>query len=216
MEKRRWTQPKSLELHKWIHFLWNAKAQPLGFPIQVNRKDHKVLLTNVANIRHFAVHRCPQDAKSVLVCLEAAYDFAKLHQDVIAADEIARLTAKVQEILQEVSSQQTVLRKRLQERVDELIAQQRTLMQQSQAEACVQNQQALAQAGESVIRLVHMSTEQVAPIHSTVDDCGDGKASVNDAMGSDDSFDPSDVDEMEAVLLAAEQLGATATKDHYN
>lgn len=185
MERKGWTQAKSLELHRWIHFLRNVPAQLTDFPIRVSTEDHNEMLRDVANIRHSAVHRNSRSIQSICTSLEAAHAFAELHQDAIAKEAIARSMRMVDEISRDISSQQELLQKDLRRQINEL-----------QDSTSRQNKRVLVQAGKKIMQLLRPPFDEPDAVSGS---------HLDGLMHSEDYCDPPDIKEVEVALLEAEQ-----------
>lgn len=191
MMKQGWTQPRSLELHKWIHFLRDNAAQSSNFPVRVDCTEHRSLLQEVADIRQYAVHRCSRSLQAIRASLGAAHAFAQLHQDDIARDAILQLIEIVDEVLPDISSQQELLKKDLKSQIETMLAQQKNLVRQAHGSVVRQNQATLTQLGERITRLSRVSNQS--------------HAALNSRLSSEEYHDPSDVDEIEAALIEADR-----------
>ncbi|KAK5948000.1 hypothetical protein OHC33_010984 [Knufia fluminis] len=155
MQKRRWTEPRSLELQCWIKFIqrrsnvFPSAAPPLRPP--PSKSD---LFARVVNIRHLGVHRRVLDFPTILRYLDAAHAFAVLHRDPEVSGRIAHIAHNLQEVYDDVVVQQGGLKDKMQLKLDEICLQQAALEEQTKIEADRLNQQLLADAGTKVDQLL--------------------------------------------------------------
>lgn len=112
-----------------------------------------------------------------------------MHQNLVVRDKILQLASKVQNIFQDVTSQQRALRVKLALKLEEIAAQQATLEQAATKEAHVQNEQYLREAGDKIAISLRTQSENIL---------------------DDDEFSGSS--DIEDILLAAEQFMASSER----
>lgn len=160
MHKRRWTEPRSLELQCWVRFIKiHSNLIPTTAPSLQPPESEKDLFTKVVNIRHLGVHRRALDLSAILQYLNAAQKFADLHRDSEASARISHAVNSLTDIYNDFTQQQDGVRNNLQLNIQEIRLQQAALEQQAKVEAERHNEQYLVDAGTKVAELLRGSCQ---------------------------------------------------------
>lgn len=168
MQKRRWTEPRSLELQCWIKFIRrHSNLLPPAAPSLQPPQSELDLFTKVVNIRHLGVHRRVLDFPAILRYLDAAQEFAALHQDSEVGASISHIARDLQEVYNDFVLRQGGLKDTLQLKIHDIRLQQATLEEQAKVEADRLNQQYLAEAGTKVDGLLRGRWQHQAVRHES-------------------------------------------------
>jgi hypothetical protein len=105
MDKRGWTEPKSLELHSWCRAILDCPDELSPVLAGVREEERRDILTTCINIRHSAVHRRPQDTETILRSLEAGIGLATMHEDTAIVNHIQNLRTTFQAIIKDATAE---------------------------------------------------------------------------------------------------------------
>lgn len=105
LEKRGWTEPKSLELHTWCRAILDCPKTLSPLLAVVREEERKDILTTCISIRHSAVHRRLQDTEAIIRSLEAGIGLAKMHKDTAVANHIQNLRQAFQVIVKDTKAE---------------------------------------------------------------------------------------------------------------
>ena len=155
MQKRRWIEPRSLELQCWVRFVKNhsdaisSAAPPLRPP-----ESESDLFAKVVNIRHLGVHRRSLDLPMMLQYLVTAQTFATLHGDTEVSAKVSYIATRLQSVHKDINKRQGQLVDDLQSTIHNIRSQQAALEKTAKAEVVRANQDNLEQAGLQVNALL--------------------------------------------------------------
>lgn len=112
LRDQQWEETEAVELHVWAKTLpsyWNRIAQ--NSEDIVSRNDFGSLMTDVADIRHAAIHRNKLTASKLMDLLISAKAVASLFQDRDRALQIQSLVQVVMHCLTEIESRKEALQR---------------------------------------------------------------------------------------------------------
>ena len=158
MKDRGWVEQDTLELTRWIPFIRELEASGrtklFEMPAQF---DWQQFSRSVAQIRHCAVHRDPRNVGFLSESLRTSQTFAKLHRNTVMAEEFDKLERLCQEVFDEYASRQTTLKRGLQNRLGEIIAQAKELEAKAIESFERQQEQHQSDASDRLVSIIERS-----------------------------------------------------------
>ena len=136
MKEKGWWEVESLELTQWTQWFPKAKELSLASMKPPDSRSVTEILSAIGAIRHAAVHRVRTSAEEILDMLGAAETFAYMLCDEPKVIELRQIKTELNESIKEIEGKQTLTRRELMERLDN-IARSRAELDQLE-KACVE------------------------------------------------------------------------------
>lgn len=163
MIDRKWTHFKAIELNCWPQAIMeHSESLPAEAWAVVRGKSTKKVLHAVADIRHLAVHRRPQDVMSLSKWLDVAEDFTSLHKDTVGFQHVSNIAATVRNLTANLLARQQALRNNLRERLEEIAQQQARLAKSACDEMQDHLEISLRESGDEVAACLTSGLQSVA------------------------------------------------------
>ncbi|PPJ52916.1 hypothetical protein CBER1_11771 [Cercospora berteroae] len=112
LQERGWTCAECVELNEWLKIIASFEGKMSEEAIRTNDKPLSSLLTDMAQIRHIAVHRVPVTADQIELFLANAESLARVLDNDIRGEMIAQLRRETKFAVDEIKRNKDVLQSR--------------------------------------------------------------------------------------------------------
>lgn len=112
LQERGWTCAECVELNEWLKIMASFEGKMSEEAIRTNDKPLSGLLTDMAQIRHIAVHRVPVTADQIELFLVDAKSLARVLNDDIRGEMIAQLRRRTKDAVDDIKRNKDLLQSR--------------------------------------------------------------------------------------------------------